>query len=223
MIDMITIHSMEDMAALVQQTGLMPFTNSAVPGFSVCERTAPGFWFVEDTDGPWEWKGPVIEATGCAYGKLLGGKAAFVTREWYADLANYRRNGDDFELRFDEGRVSINEKRIMDVLMNCPSMDARTLKREAGFVKSSAFDSAIAKLQAQCFVTVVDFDYDYDRFGQRQGWAVTRYATPENHFGQEYIDRIYEREPEESFERLLEHLTGILGREYEKQIIRMLG
>ena len=223
MIDLIAIHSMEDMAALVRQAGLMPFSNSAVPHFSVCECTAPGLWFAEDTDGPWEWKGPVIEATGCAYGKLLGGKAAFVTREWYADLANYRRNGDDFELRFDDGRVSVNEKRIMDVLMHCPSMDARTLKREAGFVKSSAFDSAIAKLQAQCFVTVVDFDYDYDRFGQRQGWAVTRYATPENRFGQEYIDQMYEREPQESFERLLEHLKGILGGEYEKQIIRMLG
>ena len=223
MIDLLTVHSMEDMAALVVQAGLMPFSNSAVPGFSVCECTAPGLWFVEDTDGPWEWKGPVIEATGCAYGKLLGGKAAFVAREWYADLANYRRNGDDFEIRFDEGRASVNEKRIMDVLMRCPSMDARTLKREAGFAKSSAFDSAIAKLQAQCFVTVVDFDYDYDRFGQRQGWAVTRYATPENHFGEECIERMYERDPDESYGRLVAHLTEILGNEYEKQIIRMLG
>lgn len=218
-----TIHCMEDMAALVNQAGLMPFTKSAVPGFSVGEFTAPGLWFADDVDGPWEWKGPVIEATGCAYGKLLGGKTAFVTREWYADLANYRRNGDDFEIRFDEGRATINEKRIMDVLTNCPSMDARTLKREAGFVKSSAFDSAIAKLQAQCFVTIVDFDYDYDRFGQRQGWAVTRYATPEMYFGEDYIERMYDRDPQDSYERLIAHLTALLGSECEKQIIRMLG
>lgn len=217
------IHSMEDMASLVQQAGLMPFTRSAVPGFSVGERTAPGLWFADDVDGPWEWKGPVIESTGCAYGKLLGGKTAFVTREWYADLANYRRNGDDFELRFDEGGASANEKRIMDVLAQYPSMDARTLKREAGFAKSSAFDSAIAKLQAQCFVTIVDFDYDYDRFGQRQGWAVTRYATPENYFGEDYIEQMYERDPGESYDRLLAHLIGLLGSEYEKQIVRMLG
>ena len=223
MIELPTIHSMQDMAALVEQAGMMPFSNSAVPGFSVCERTAPGLWFAEDTDGPWEWKGPVIEATGCAYGKLFGGKAAFVTREWYADLACYRRNGDDFEIRFDEGRATINEKRIMDVLMNYASMDARTLKREAGFVKSSAFDSAIAKLQAQCFVTIVDFDYDYDRFGQRQGWAVTRYAAPENYFGEEYIEEIYDREPQEAYARMLAHLTGILGCEYEKNIRKMLG
>ena len=217
------IHCMENMAALVVQAGMIPFLSSTVPGFSIGECTAPDMWFAEDTDGPWEWKGPVIEATGCAYGKLLGGKTAFVTREWYADLANYRRNGDDFEIRFDEGRATLNEKRIMDVLMSCPSMDARTLKREAGFTKSSAFDSAIARLQAQCFVTITDFDYDYDRFGQRQGWAVTRYATPENHFGEDYIDQMYERDPQQSYERILAYLTGLLGREYEKQIIKLLG
>jgi len=217
------IHSMQDMAALVAQAGMIPFTKSAVPGFSVGECTAPGLWFAEDTDGPWEWKGPVIETTGCAYGKLLGGKAAFVTREWYAELAAYRRSGDDFEIRFDEGRATMNEKRIMDVLMNCPSMDARTLKREAGFSKGSAFDAAIAKLQAQCFVTIVDFDYDYDRFGQRQGWAVTRYATPENAFGEDYVDRMYDRDPQQAYGRMLEYLTGLLGSEQEKNIRKMLG
>ena len=217
------IHSAQEMAALVNQAGMIPFIKSAVPGFSVGEHTAPGLWFADDVDGPWEWKGPVIEATGCAYGKLLGGKAAFVTREWYADLANYRRNGDDFELRFDEGRATLNEKRIMDVLMNCPSMDARTLKREAGFVKSSVFDAAIAKLQAQCFAIILDFDYDYDRFGQRRGWAVARYATPENYFGEAYIERMYERDPRQSYARLVEYLTGLLGSEHEKNIRKMLG
>lgn len=217
------VHSMESMAALVSEAGLLPLCRGSVPGFSVCEHTVPGFWFEDGVDGPWEWKGPVIGATGCAYGKLLGGKAAFVSREWYADLANWRRNGDDFEIVWDEGRASVSEKRIMDVLMNCPSMDARTLKREAGFEKSSAFDSAIAKLQAKCFVTITDFDYNYDRFGRRYGWAVARYATPENHFGEDYVERIYDREPEESYVRLMEYLIGLVGAEYEVQIRKMLG
>lgn len=222
MFDLPIIRSMEDMAALVRKTGFLPFIRSSVPGFSVGECTAPDMWFAEDTDGPWEWKGPVIEATGCAYGKLLGGKTAFVTEEWFADLANWRRGGDDFEILWDEGRASINEKRIMDVLSACPSMNARELKRAAGFEKSSAFDAVIARLQAQCYVTIVDFDYDYDRFGQRRGWAVSRYAVVENHFGDDFIDRIYEKEPHESYDRMLEYLKGLLGGEYEKQIRRLL-
>lgn len=216
------IHSMEDMAAMVRQAGIVPFLKSSVPGFSVGDCTAAELWFVEGTDGPWEWKGPVIETTGCAYGKLLGGKTAFVTREWFADLASWRRGGDDFEILWDEGRATLNEKRIMDALSQVPSMSARELKRAAGFEKSSAFDAAIARLQAACYVTIVDFDYDYDRFGQRRGWAVSRYATVENRFGEAFVDQIYEKEPQESFDRMLAHLTGLLGMEYEKQIRRLL-
>ncbi len=223
MIDLPVIASMEDMAALVKQCGMLPFMGSTVPGFSVWERTDPGLWFVDGVDGPWEWKGPVIEATGCAYGKLLGGKTAFITREWYADLANWRRGGDDFDILWDEGRVSVHEKRIIEALSDCSSMNARELRRAAGFEKSSAFDSAIAKLQAQCYVTIVDFDYDYDRFGQRRGWAVSRYATPENRFGAEFMESIYDREPQESLGRMIAHLTGIVGNEYEKQIRRLIG
>lgn len=222
MFDLPTIHSMEDMAAMVRQTGLLPFTRSAVPGFSVGDRTDPGLWFVKDIDGPWEWKGPVIEETGCAYGKLLGGKTAFVTREWFLDLACWRRGGDDFDILWDEGRATLNEKRIMDVLSGCPSMNARELKRAAGFEKRSAFDAAIARLQVQCYVTIVDFDYGYDQFGQRSSWAVSRYATVENRFGEDFTDRIYEKEPEESYDRMLAHLIGLLGEEYEKQIRRLL-
>lgn len=216
------IRTIEDMADAVRIAGMLPFIRSAVPGFSVGECTSPEMWFADDTDGPWEWKGPVIEATGCAYGKLLGGKTAFVTREWFAELANWRRGGDDFEIRWDEGRANINEKRIMDVLSGRPSMNARELKHTAGLEKSSAFDAAVASLQAQCYVTIVDFDYDYDRFGRRKGWAVSRYATVENHFGEEFAERIYEKEPEESFDRMLSHLIGLLGMEYEKQIRRLL-
>ena len=145
-----------------------------------------------------------------------------MTEDWFADLANWRRGGDDFDILWEEGRASVNEKRIMDALAACPSMNARELKRAAGFERSSAFDAAIARLQAQCYVTIVDFDYDYDRFGQRRGWAVSRYATVENRFGDAFADRIYEKEPLESYERMLTHLTGLLGAEYEKQIRRLL-
>ncbi len=219
MIDLPVIRKIEDMIAMVEHYGMMPFAGSGIPGFSIWGCATE----IDGDEGPWEWKGPVIERTGCAYGKLLGGKTAFVTKEWYADLAAYRRDGDDFDILWDEGRVSQAEKRIVDVLASCPSMNARQLKREAGFVKSSAFDAAIAKLQEKCYVTIVDFDYDYDKFGQKRGWAVTRYALPEKRFGQDYIDAIYDKTPEEAYERLLSHMVSILGEEHISGIKRMLG
>lgn len=50
-----------------------------------------------------------------AYGKLFAKKAGLVSREWYPDLANYRRNGYDFDARYEDGLASHQEKRVMDV------------------------------------------------------------------------------------------------------------
>lgn len=65
-----------------------------IPGFSVEEMCAPAYWFAEDRDGPWEWKGPAAQTKRCAYGKLSG-KAGFVSREWLPELVNFRRDGYD--------------------------------------------------------------------------------------------------------------------------------
>lgn len=54
---------------------------------------------------------------GAAYGKLFAKKAGLVSREWYPNLANYRRNGYNFDARWDEGLAGYREKRIMDVLL----------------------------------------------------------------------------------------------------------
>ena len=52
-----------------------------------------------------------------AYGKLFSRKAGLVSREWYPDLANYRRKGYDFDIRYEDGLASCWEKRVMDVLL----------------------------------------------------------------------------------------------------------
>lgn len=216
------IRSQYDMAALVEQFGFLPFTSCGIPGFSVAECTDPSLWFADGVDGPWEWKGPVIELTGCAYGKLFGGRMAFISREWYADLANWRRGGDDFDIRFDEGRASLAEKRIMDVLESVPSATSKELKYLAGFEKTSRFDSTISRLQAQGYVTIVDFDYEYDILGQRCSWGISRFATSEKHFGEAFTEEMYRRSPEESHERIVKHLTKLVGEAHLKQILKLV-
>ena len=95
--DLPMIHSAEDIANLVGELGFLPFFRNGVPGFSLAECTPHELWFSRDVDGPWEWKGPVIRLTGGVYGKFFGNKAGFVSREWFGDFANYRRDGYDFD------------------------------------------------------------------------------------------------------------------------------
>ncbi len=50
------IHKKDDLAAMIQQTGILPFFTNSVPGWSVEEHIDPAVWFT-DKEGPWEWKG----------------------------------------------------------------------------------------------------------------------------------------------------------------------
>ena len=104
------LHSADDLIATVEQYGFLPFFRNEIPGFSVEELCPPELWFADDADGPWEWKGPAARSGKCLYGKLFNKKAGFVSREWIPDFANFRRDGYDFDARWDDGLASYKDK-----------------------------------------------------------------------------------------------------------------
>ena len=105
----IVISSQEDLERLVREWGFVPLLKNWVPCFSVEEHTRPELWSADGVDGPWEWKGPAIQNTGCACGKFFGGKAGFISGEWYPDFANYRRDGYDFDARYATPEAAFGE------------------------------------------------------------------------------------------------------------------
>ena len=220
-----SITSCLELERVVLEMGFLPFFKNDIPGFSIEEHTPPELWFSDDADGPWEWKGPVIRHTGCAYGKLYRGKAGFISPQWYADFANYRRDGYDFDARYDDGLARYQDKTVYDVIEKYDSLLSKELKRLGGFGKNGrkGFDTIITRLQMQGYVTTVDFEYQQDRYGKIYGWGVARYATPEHHFGREFTDSVYCRTPEESKARIQRHLRDLLPDAAEKQILKIMG
>ena len=102
------IRTPQDLVNVINRVGFLPIFSNDIPGFSAEEHTDPSaLWGAED--GLWEWKGPVIQQSGCAYGKLLMGKATFVNRYWFPDFANVRRDGYDFDARYDEGLAPLGD------------------------------------------------------------------------------------------------------------------
>ena len=63
-----TVETKDDLVRAVREFGFVPLFCNSVPGFSVEEHVSPKAWF-SGGEGVWEWKGPVIRETGCAYGK----------------------------------------------------------------------------------------------------------------------------------------------------------
>ena len=221
------IRTKADLIQAINEYGFVPFFMNSIPGFSIEENVAPECWYnnLGDSMWPvWEWKGPVIKETGCAYGKLFENKAVFVSREWFPDLANYRRDGYDFDARFDEGLAPYKDKDLFELVdANAPIL-SKSLKEKGDYRKGGkkGFDTSMNRLQAQCYIVISDFVYQLDRKGQPYGWGVAEYSTPEKFMGRAFTDRVYERTPEESCRRILEHLKSLFPDVSEADIKRFL-
>ena len=220
-----TVRTKQDLMDAVEDLGYVPLFRNSIPGFSVEEHVAPEVWFSDQEEGVWEWKGPVIRTLGCAYGKLFERKAAFVSRAWYPDLANYRRDGYDFDARFDDGLASYGDKALFDLVEANGPVLSRTLKQLGDYRKGGrkGFDTAMNRLQEQCYVLISDFVYQRDRYGREYGWGVAEYAAPEGFMGSDFTDRVYERTPAESYARVLDHLRTLLPDAGEDALRRILG
>lgn len=218
-----TIRTEKDLKEAVMDMGCLPFFTNSIPGFSIEEHVSPDIWFT-DEPGPWEWKGPVIRETGCAYGKFLERKAAYISPDFFPDFANFRREGYDFDSRYEEGLATQRENTLYNLVAENAPILSRSLKALGNYRKGGAkgFDPTMLALQSRCYVLISDFRYMTDKFGQRYGWGVAEYSTPEALMGTAFTDRVYEREPEASRDRVVERLKRILPHVDEAVILRFL-
>lgn len=219
------ITSHKDMVELVERWGFVPLFRNEIRGFSIEEHTPGELWFSDEKDGPWEWKGPTIRESGCAYGKFFKGKAVFISRDWFLDFANFRRDGYDFDARYNDGLAAYRDKTLYDVLEQNGSLLSKQLKNLWTDDKETrkSFDSIMTRLQMMGYVTTADFEYMQDKNGKPYGWGVARYATPEHLFGEDFTSRVYQREPQESAERIAEHLCTLFPAADTKTIFKLIG
>lgn len=219
------IRSAEALIELTEEIGFLPFFKNEIQGFSLAEHTPPELWFVEDVEGPWEWKGPAAVSRRIVYGKLFRNKAGFVSRAWFPVLANLRRDGYDFDARWDDGLALYKDKGVYDVLEQNGALLSTQLKALAGYGKngSKGFETVITRLQMQTYVCIEDFPYMTDKYGKPYGWGVARFTTPERLFGPDFLEEAYREKPERSRERILEHLRSLLPRADEKTLRKLIG
>ena len=220
----IYIRTFEDLKAAVQELGFLPYFANSVSGFSIEEHVDPRVWF-GDEPGTWEWKGPVINDLQCSYGKFFERKAVYISRDWFPDFANYRRNGYDFDARYEDGLAPYKDKILYELVAKNSPILSKHLKAIGDYRKggNKGFDTRITRLQSQGYVVISDFVYMVDKHGKEYGWGVAEYATPEQFLGGPFTENVYRRTPEESFERICQHLHKILPDTDEASIRKLLG
>lgn len=198
----------QSLEKLIDTLGILPFFSNNVPGWSLEELSDSSIWFTSET-GPWEWKGELSYEKKCVYGKMLRNKSAFISPAWFGDLANWRRGGMSFDERVEAGLVPRQDILLVRYLREHPYTQSRYVKRECGF--SEGYDAVLTRLEMQTYVVNQDFQYSVDRHGRPYGWGNAVLCLAEDWAGEALKSVPEGREPEESFERMIAHLKGVLG------------
>ena len=216
------IHNATELMGYIQQVGFLPLLYSGILGYSADESVDPDCRYVLLDDGSWDWplwdwKGPIVTEGDCVYGKFFNKKAGFVSRSWWPDLYNWRRHAHPAP---SAGSI---EEAILMTLREHGSMITRDLRRACGFTEPkmrSRFDGYITRLQMACRIVTEDFVYPRDKHGKEYSWGWALLTTPEQLLGKDACH--CERTPEESLERMMEHLKQILPHATEKQIMKLI-
>ena len=210
------VHSADELLDVIERVGFLPLFSNEVDGFSVENMTDADCWWNGDvkTD-PWEWRAVLARTGKVAYGKFFRNKAGFVSKKWFPEFANYRRDGYDFDARYEDGKAGYKEKLIMDVLWpeGCEIWESSSkseifsndLKEKAGFGKGGekGFEGTLAKLQMGSYLTVKDFRPRLNKKGEEYGWAVAVYTLPEYLWGYEFVTGRYKESPDASHKKIV--------------------
>lgn len=210
------IDSKKSLSEGVDKYQILPFFPNNIKGLSIEEMCIPGMLFGGNNyEGCWEWKGPVIRERQAAYGKFFRRRAGFVGLELLPDFLNYRRN--IYEIKPDS-----TESMLLEIIRENDSLTSTQLKElifggrkrrnweeipdiiglPAVKTKSKSLESPLQRLQMAGRVIISDFEYKYTKRGERYGWGVARYSTPEIVFGEE-IKEFKGRSPEESLDYII--------------------
>ena len=154
------LHSCPELIEYINETGFLPLLSMGIAGWSAEEVTDEDCQYTRLPDGGWEWplwewKGAILQESGCAYGKFFKDKAAFISREWWPDFCNYRRS------LFPYPEAGSIEETILDVLRCEGSLITRELRAACGFTgpkMRSRFDAYLTRLEMGGYIVTEDFD-----------------------------------------------------------------
>jgi len=217
------IYNATGLMELIHEIGFLPLLDSGIEGFSAEYLVTQDCRYVTFPDGGWDWplwkwKGPIVTDMPCMYGKFFDRKAGFISKEWWPDFCNYRRS------RYPSPGAGTIEETILCNLREMGSLITRDLRSACGFDGKgmrSRFDGYLTKLEMACRIVTEDFVYPQDRHGREYGWGWSLLTTPEQLSGKESCH--CERTPEESYQRIFEHLQKILTEATDKQIRKLVG
>ena len=215
-------HNSAQLIAMIQELGFLPLLDSGIRGFSAEDLVTDDCRYVVFSDGGWDWplwkwKGQMITDGGLVYGKFFAGKAGFISPQWWPDFCNYRRS-----IHPAPAEGSIDEA-ILFTLAEQGSLITRELRAACGFdgpKMRSKFDGYVTRLQMATRIVTEDFVYPVDKHNREYGWGWSLLTTPEQLYSRDVCQ--CSRTPQESYQRIFNHLKSIIPQATDTQIHKMI-
>ena len=230
------IRTWKELVKWIKEVGFLPLFANEVKGFSAEEHVSPNFWWTGDREqDPWEWREIIAASHEVAYGKFFGKKAGFISLEWLPYFANSRRSGYDFDARWEDGRASRREKKIMDFFIGEDEdgdsvfkeiqIFSTDLKKQAGFGKGGEknYQGIITQLQMETYLVISDFRRRENKRGEEYGMAVSILLPPESIWGYDTVTAAYSESPKKSWERQINRVKELYPDADDQNIIHLLG
>lgn len=233
--DPLRIRTWQELVNWVNEVGFLPLFANGIPGFSAEEHVcADTWWTCDQTSDPWEWREIIARSGQVAYGKFFDRKAGFISLEWLPAFANLRRDGYDFDARWEEGLASRREHTVMEQLtardedgeMTFPDIRllSTELKKQAGFGKGGErnFPGILTGLQMQTYLVISDFCRRRNKQGQEYGMSVSVLQPPEAVWGYELVTRDYREKPADSWDRIAGRLREHFPSANEREVVKVI-
>lgn len=204
------IHNGAELSAYVDKVGFLPLLDMGIADWSAESAVDEDCQYLKLPDGGWEWplwewKGAIIQESGCAYGKFFRGKAGFICRTWWPHFCNWRRQ------RIPTPTTGSIEEAVLLTLQEHGSLITRELRAACGFNGTkmrSRFDTYLTSLEMGGRIVTEDFVYPHDKHGRQYGWGWSLLTTPERLFGRKAC--IPDCTPQQSYEFMLAHFRTLL-------------
>ena len=230
------IRTWRELINWINEVGFLPLFANDVEGFSAEERVSPNFWWTNDPErDPWFWREYIARSHDVAYGKFFDKKSGFISVEWLPYFANYRRDGYDFDARWQDGLANIREKNIMDfftiedadgeMVWKTEEILSADLKKLAGFRKEGLknYPGIVTGLQMNLYLVIADFRRRRNKRGGEYGMPVSVMFPPETIWGYDTVTSAYRESPLASWERIVDRIRDVFPASSMESVTKVIG
>lgn len=209
----------------IKEVGFLPlFSAEDTPDFSAEAISPNDHWWTGDALDVWNWRAVIAERGNVAYGKFFGNKSGFISKEWFPVFAAYRRDGYDFDARWDDDLATLRQKKIIDTLEIHRELLSSELKALAGFGKDGekGFSTVTTQLEMQTYIVTRGFRQRRNKKDEPYGWAVGVYSLAEELFSHAHIASCYSMTPQDAFDKILARAAEIAPKSDIKALRKQL-